>query len=97
MTSRGRPGGKPGPGVRQEIDEQPLAGRHGVHRHLARERDADALAVGIAARGAHIAGGVALMRSIEMSTGRGKVMVRMLLATRTCASISSANWKTSRA
>ena len=45
-----------GPGVGQEIDEQPLGRGHRVDRHLARERDADAPAVGVAAGGADIAG-----------------------------------------
>src|SRR5215510_15097128 len=37
------------------------------------------------------------MRSIETSTGLGKLIVRMLLARRTCASISSSNLNSSRA
>ena len=52
-----QPGRQSGPAVGQEIDVQPLAGGHGVHCHLARQRDTDALAVGIAARGTDIARG----------------------------------------
>ncbi len=44
-----------GPGIGQEIDVQPLGRGHRVDRHLAGERDAQALAVGIAAGGADIA------------------------------------------
>ena len=45
-----------GPGLGQQIDEQPLAGGHRIDLHLARERDADRGAVGIAPRGADIVG-----------------------------------------
>ena len=44
------------PGRRQQVDEELFAGRHGVHGHALRQRDANGLAVGIAPRRADIVG-----------------------------------------
>jgi hypothetical protein len=44
-----------GPGIRQQVDEQPFRGHHRVDRHLAAERNPHRHAVRIAAGGAHIA------------------------------------------
>jgi hypothetical protein len=47
-------GRRSGPGVRQQIDKEFVAGGDGIDRHFARQPDADGAAVGIAPRGADI-------------------------------------------
>ena len=48
------------PVLRQQVDEQPLAGGNDVEFDLARQRDADRGAVGVAPRRADIAGGAGI-------------------------------------
>ena len=56
MTSGRQRRRRAGPAVGQEVDEDPLAGGHGVDGHPARQRQPDRRAVGIAPRRADIVG-----------------------------------------